>query len=1208
MADDRIPVLYLAPWVDLGGTDKSTIDWFRWLDRDRFRPSLITTQPSLNSRLREVLPYADEVWALPDLVQGDAMPRFVCDFIHSRRVRVLHVMNSRLGFDLIPFLAAVPWRPVVVAHLHVEEQDRSGYVRYVATRYGNVVDAFSVSSEHLREALEGYGVSRSTCRVIPTGVDADREFNPLEAKPVEGVDPALANILFTGRLVEQKDPLLMVAVAAALRERLGEAFRIHVVGDGHLAHGVADAVEREGLGRQVQLHGPSTDMPGWYAACDVLLMTSVFEGIPFVLYEAMAMGLPAVAPDLAGNRELLGDDSAGGVLVSPRDDPRAYAGALADLLADQGERRRLGEAGRCRVLEGLSLRSMADSHAHLYEELLDKAAPPVDREPPRIDGAPPPIRCVGRPGQGQPLVSVIVPCFNHGRYLEECLQSIEQQTYPKLETIVVDDASQDSDTVALIDRLADDPSIQAVRLPVNSGPSAARNAGIARARGRYILPVDADNLLLPDSVERLVGQLQAAGEQVGFVYPSHQYFGNRTDFFEAPDYNLYALLDKNFCDTSSLIDRHVFDAGVRYAEDIGLGHEDWDFALQLAERGVRGEPGRVKTLMSRKVGFTRSELIDYGPRVQREEMIRRHPALYERQWEIKARWAPALSLLPLLELPEERATQDLLVGRLWHQSCRDAELVLHSSGDAVAGGGDVPVRLLAAALADGPAGRLANAVAVARGRYRLATLGNGLDLLSDPALIEKLLRTFGANAEIDAVAFCDTGAAAYPFELIRSAGDKPLVPHAVAWRVSAEEPLDGLELPADAPLARLTGLLGRVQWRHWVAPRADAPRPGRPAILRAAPPERGGERAEREARITAEPLLPAFPAGSAAWALMHPWRPVGSRPLCRHRRADGAEWMVTNEREPPHGYQLEYDLGSISGLPFPGTAPLCRGDGAYELRDDAGADDDDHACLGHLEQAPLPLLDPLIAGTERKTGRPVLVVGEADPLRNAVDGERHLGWIEAFPVQPRSPAHAELGWGLVSLVRTIDLGARRHRYGAGVLPSGELVAELGALLAVSPPDAVPVWLTDDGRVRTDSYMPDPPRSEIVRSLRWALAPASWRHFSTAGPRARAVAGRTLRIPGHLLRTNGAPPSPGGPPAGYLSRTPLQRSAPLYSALHPVTGDQLLTREPEEAGRFGYSAPVRLGELMLIAPLTGSLEQVRFGVPWASRFGLVGHGW
>ena len=49
--DDRIPILSLAPWVDYGGTDKGTIDWFRWLDRDRFAPSLVTTQVNLNRRV-----------------------------------------------------------------------------------------------------------------------------------------------------------------------------------------------------------------------------------------------------------------------------------------------------------------------------------------------------------------------------------------------------------------------------------------------------------------------------------------------------------------------------------------------------------------------------------------------------------------------------------------------------------------------------------------------------------------------------------------------------------------------------------------------------------------------------------------------------------------------------------------------------------------------------------------------------------------------------------------------------------------------------------------------------------------------------------------------------------------------------------------------------------------------------------------------------
>src|SRR5450755_3801692 len=95
LRDERTPLLYLAPWVDVGGSDKGTIDWFRFLDRDRFRPSLITTQPSANRRLDEVVPFADEVWDLPQLMAGDDFARFIVAFILTRRPQVIHIMNAR---------------------------------------------------------------------------------------------------------------------------------------------------------------------------------------------------------------------------------------------------------------------------------------------------------------------------------------------------------------------------------------------------------------------------------------------------------------------------------------------------------------------------------------------------------------------------------------------------------------------------------------------------------------------------------------------------------------------------------------------------------------------------------------------------------------------------------------------------------------------------------------------------------------------------------------------------------------------------------------------------------------------------------------------------------------------------------------------------------------------------------------------------------
>ena len=168
--DGRVPVLYLAPWVDYGGSDKGTIDWLRWLDRDRFAPVLATTQPSHNRRLDAGAPLCrTRCGRCRSSWPARMMPALIFDLIHTRGIEVLHIMNSRLAFELLPDLAALPRPPVVVVQLHVEEPDRSGYVRYVTTRYGNLVDAFSVSSRHLADAVEGYDVPAAKIHVIPHG-------------------------------------------------------------------------------------------------------------------------------------------------------------------------------------------------------------------------------------------------------------------------------------------------------------------------------------------------------------------------------------------------------------------------------------------------------------------------------------------------------------------------------------------------------------------------------------------------------------------------------------------------------------------------------------------------------------------------------------------------------------------------------------------------------------------------------------------------------------------------------------------------------------------------------------------------------------------------------------------------------------------------------------------------------------------------------
>src|SRR3954453_2613367 len=184
MRDGRTEVLYVAPWIDLGGSDKGTIDWFAGLDRSRFAPSLITTQRSPNRWVHRVEPFAEEVWVLPDVMPGDDMPAFILGFVESRGVEVVHIMNSRLGIDLLPDLATLKRPPATVVQLHAEEPGHGGYVSYAGARCAGLADRFSRVSEPLGGVLhERHGAPRERIEVIRLGADARGAFDPARVEP-----------------------------------------------------------------------------------------------------------------------------------------------------------------------------------------------------------------------------------------------------------------------------------------------------------------------------------------------------------------------------------------------------------------------------------------------------------------------------------------------------------------------------------------------------------------------------------------------------------------------------------------------------------------------------------------------------------------------------------------------------------------------------------------------------------------------------------------------------------------------------------------------------------------------------------------------------------------------------------------------------------------------------------------------------------------
>jgi glycosyltransferase involved in cell wall biosynthesis len=1169
MPDERAQVLYIAPWVDLGGSDKGTIDWFKHLDRERWAPSLITTQPSPNRWLGQVEPFAEEVWALPDLMPGPSFPEFILGFVESRGVRLVHIMNSRLGFDLLPDMACLPQPPAVVVQMHAEEPNQAGYVRYATRRYGNLIDAFSVTSEHLKEIVVGYEIPPSRVEVIHSGVDGKEEFDPERVEPLPLDDTGAPRILWPGRLVEQKDPMLTLDVLARVRQRGGE-FVLDVVGDGHLKPAVQARAEELGLADAIRWHPPSQEMPRWYRSADLMLMTSVYEGVPYVIYEALAMGVPVVAPALSGNIELMDADS--GVLVEPRDDVERYAEAIVGLLGDRARREALGARSRGRMLAEFSLEEMGRRHDELYELLLASrpastrwrsdqlfgdgkaepaAATAAAPTPLKLPRNPPPERAIG----------VIVPCYRHGIFLDECIASINAQTLPAAQIVVVDDGSDDPETIEALERL-DDPEVTLVRLGVNCGPSVARNRGLERLQTSYMLPIDADDRLLPDALERMLAQLEAAPEDVGFVYPHAQHFGNRSDFVQLPAYNLWLLMQENYCPAPALFDLRLFEAGIAYPEDIVVGHEDWDLILQLAERGVRGVHADGPTFLYRRQGFSRVNAVDYGPDAFHESIERRHPSLYGNKDAIKARWAPALSIV-LLGGEEEWRGVDL--SGLARQSCRDFEVL---SG-----------------------GELQAAIAAARGRWVCLLTPTAAPILESRSFAEQLLYGFVAHEAVAATVLGEEpDPARHAFRQLDDEERLGARPVGVAYERLPAAPLGKIELKGEDPLVDLAIALqahGSVQWR--AVPVAAGAVAGGRGIARDPGPRTGeldvgldrsadlSELATRETIVHQAPRLPELTAGTVRrWGASEAWIPPGTQPLCRHVQLDGEHRIVSNDPDPPPGYRLEFALGAVHAHAAPGTRRLVQSGHELELIDDQNDLGSSRHAYGYVEQQPLPLLEHLELRRLPETGQQVLVAGAEDPLFAVAEPLQTLGWIEAYPIQPRRDLLHTGPWGVDVLWREVDEVSGRHRYASG--PPGDRRGEtaLGSLFRQPGKGLVALRRRSDGRLASDLAQPGRASRDPRKIGRWVAAP-----LAAVGTEPLREAAETARV---RLRQALHPAArrlgeDDGAELGWLREAGGPGCSPLFSATHPVTGNQLVTPSPHEATDHGYPLEGVLGYIL-----------------------------
>lgn len=194
-----------------------------------------------------------------------------------------------------------------------------------------------------------------------------------------------------------------------------------------------------------------------------------------------------------------------------------------------------------------------------------------------------------------PLVSVIIPCYNQAHFLREAVDSALNSGYENIEIVVVNDGSDKPEQIEIINNFTA-PKTRIINQQ-NAGLPNARNTAIEAAKGGYILPLDADDMTAPGFIGRAV-ELMEADNDICIVSGQPEFFGDcKTHQPQTLKYEgLDTLLGQNCFMASSMFRRSDWQATGGYSDMMREGLEDWDFWISILKLGEGRKPIQIPEL------------------------------------------------------------------------------------------------------------------------------------------------------------------------------------------------------------------------------------------------------------------------------------------------------------------------------------------------------------------------------------------------------------------------------------------------------------------------------------------------------------------------------------------------------------------------------------------------------------------------------------
>ena len=180
------------------------------------------------------------------------------------------------------------------------------------------------------------------------------------------------------------------------------------------------------------------------------------------------------------------------------------------------------------------------------------------------------------------MVSIIIPYYNHGKFIKETLESILSQNFSNLEVIIINDGSTDEFSLAVLGKI-NHPKVFIYHTD-NKGVCHARNYGVSLAKGNYLLFLDADDKIANEYISEAYSILKA-NSNIKAVSGKVKLFGEKSGYMNLPKFSLEKLIARNILIISCLIRKEDFEASGGFNPIMKEGFEDWDFWLSFFENG-----------------------------------------------------------------------------------------------------------------------------------------------------------------------------------------------------------------------------------------------------------------------------------------------------------------------------------------------------------------------------------------------------------------------------------------------------------------------------------------------------------------------------------------------------------------------------------------------------------------------------------------------